>query len=177
MAEVIVVYTVPIVVDNRPYDAQACGRLVGRIWEGWIEFASADGELLRTARETTQPNRAALQKWADNLSFAYLEGALNRALALVAGDGDIVVAKPHFSGPAPAMGAQDSEVEPHAVLDPYSAGAKGEPFLRQQLGALTLSHIRDIARAYDLVDDSVDLKTVTKSELTELIVAKVKATV
>ena len=36
-------------------------------WEGWIEFHSAGGRVLRTARETTQPNRAALAYWASVL--------------------------------------------------------------------------------------------------------------
>ncbi len=48
-------------------------------WEGWIEFHSADGRVLRTARETTQPNRAALDYWASGLEPLYFEGAFARA--------------------------------------------------------------------------------------------------
>ncbi|HET8675423.1 MAG TPA: hypothetical protein VFO63_06550 [Blastocatellia bacterium] len=48
-------------------------------WEGWIEFHSAGGRVLRTARETTQPNRAALVYWASGLEPLYFEGAFARA--------------------------------------------------------------------------------------------------
>ena len=50
-------------------------------WEGWLEFDPADGEPepLRTERETTQPNRAALEYWAFGLQPVYLDGAFARA--------------------------------------------------------------------------------------------------
>ena len=51
-------------------------------WEGWIEFHPADdsaARVLRTDRETTQPNRQALVYWASGLEPLYLEGALARA--------------------------------------------------------------------------------------------------
>lgn len=51
-------------------------------WEGWIEFrpAAGGGPLLRTERETSQPNREALAYWASGLEPIYLEGAFARAL-------------------------------------------------------------------------------------------------
>lgn len=49
-------------------------------WEGWLVFAHVPGgPRLRTGRETTQPDRAALAYWADGLEPAYLDGALGRA--------------------------------------------------------------------------------------------------
>lgn len=50
-------------------------------WEGWIEFHPSDitHPTLRTGRETTQPNRAALEYWASGLEPLYFEGALARA--------------------------------------------------------------------------------------------------
>ena len=48
-------------------------------WEGWIEFAGWAGEVRRTGRETTQPNREALRYWASGLAPTYLEGALARS--------------------------------------------------------------------------------------------------
>jgi hypothetical protein len=36
-------------------------------------------QILHTDRETSQPNRAALEYWADGLEPVYLEGALARA--------------------------------------------------------------------------------------------------
>jgi hypothetical protein len=49
-------------------------------WAGWIEFVPADGtHRLRTAQETSQPNRDALAYWASGLEDVYLDGALARA--------------------------------------------------------------------------------------------------
>ena len=49
-------------------------------WAGSIEFAGGDGApRLRTAQETSQPNRDALVYWATGLEDVYLEGALARA--------------------------------------------------------------------------------------------------
>jgi hypothetical protein len=62
------------------YTARAFGeqRADGN-WEGWLEFLSASGSVRRTARETTQPNRGALEYWASGLEPIYLEGAFARA--------------------------------------------------------------------------------------------------
>jgi len=51
------------------------------IWEGWLEFKPSDitQPILRTNRETTQPNKAALEYWASGLEPLYLEGAFVRA--------------------------------------------------------------------------------------------------
>lgn len=54
-------------------------------WIGWIRFVSAEGESVETDRETTQPDRHDLRYWAGGLTYAYLEGALNRARARAAG--------------------------------------------------------------------------------------------
>jgi hypothetical protein len=50
-------------------------------WEGWLEFHPAEiGQpTLRTDQETSQPNRGALEYWAEGLEPIYLEGALARA--------------------------------------------------------------------------------------------------
>ena len=48
-------------------------------WEGWLEFHSTAGEVLRTNRETTQPNREALRYWASGLEPVYFDGAFARA--------------------------------------------------------------------------------------------------
>ena len=48
-------------------------------WEGWLEFRSALGDVRRTERETTQPNREALAYWASGLEPVYLDGAFARA--------------------------------------------------------------------------------------------------
>jgi len=49
-------------------------------WKGWLEFhPSGMGSILRTDQETSQPNRTALEYWADGLVPVYIEGALARA--------------------------------------------------------------------------------------------------
>ena len=48
-------------------------------WEGWLEFHTAGGNILRTGRETTQPNREALAYWASGLEPLYFDGAFSRA--------------------------------------------------------------------------------------------------
>lgn len=60
----------------------------GGTWKGWLEFrrvadrAEIDGpRVLRTDRETTQPDRRALDYWAGGLEPVYLEGAIARARA------------------------------------------------------------------------------------------------
>ena len=81
MAELIQTYT-EVVRDSRgaEFEVSAYGEeRAGGTWEGWVEFRSALGEVRRTGRETTQPNRDALRYWASGLEPLYLDGALSRA--------------------------------------------------------------------------------------------------
>ena len=64
------------------YVVRICGEeRIDRTWEAWLEFHPTDiGQpVLRTDQETSQPNRAAIEYWADGLEPIYLEGALARA--------------------------------------------------------------------------------------------------
>jgi hypothetical protein len=174
MAEVIHVFDATVLLDGEPYVAQVVGRPDGHVWEGWIEFASRDGsDALRTRRETTQPDRAALAYWATGLSGTYLEGALRRALEPHVTRARPAMPEPLFEAPAPTPVA-DVFAADRAVLDPFSVGAKGETLLRQELGALRGWHLRNIVRAYRLADDDVDLEAMSEGELVELIVAGVR---
>jgi hypothetical protein len=179
MAEVVFEFTEPLIADGRPYTAQVCGRSAGHVWEGWIEFSGPHAEVLRTARETTQPDREALIYWASGLSMTYLEGAFTRALNPSLVRPAEVVATPHFDGPAPSVVTPDPVVPvvpDRAVLDPYSVAEKGETVLRQELGALHAWRLRTIVQAYELADPSLDLEALTHNELIELIVNQVVAT-
>src|SRR5687768_9508695 len=72
-------------VDGATYFAQAMGRKRDDgLWEGWLEFTqmSEDAPSYTSGRETTQPNRADLDYWAQGLSQVYLQGALARARIL-----------------------------------------------------------------------------------------------
>jgi len=54
-------------------------------WEAWIEFRAVDNRAVRvTDRETTQPNRQAVEYWSTGLEPIYFEGAFSRAVALPA---------------------------------------------------------------------------------------------
>jgi transitional endoplasmic reticulum ATPase len=70
--------------DGSAYYGRACGSLAGdgtHRWQAWIEFTPVTpGPVIRTPRETTQPDRANAARWATGLRPVYLEGALERAL-------------------------------------------------------------------------------------------------
>src|SRR5918995_250226 len=89
--------------DGRYYRAQACGReLANGQWEAWLEFEDIEtGEVLRSQRETTQPNLKDTNYWATGLTPVYLEGSLDRILNPPVPREIEPVRPPHFDGPAP----------------------------------------------------------------------------
>lgn len=185
MAEAIVKYTEPVrAADGTSYLAQACGDITeDGLWEGWIEFVS-DDRALRTGRETEQPNRNDLIYWAEGLTYAYLEGALARALVLESGPPRIdieVPGEPVFDGPAEdrpvvrRVAVEPRRIIPHAILDPYVVFAEGENVLRQQLRALSRDQLVNIVRAYDLADTPASVvDDGSRHELAEYIVRAMK---
>ena len=175
MAQVVRTFDEPIFLNGVPYRTQVCGRPSGHTWEGWIEFIANDGsDARRTSRETTQPNHDALVYWALGLSPTYLEGALARTterLKVVRES----LPPPMFDGPEPSPvveGPTRVEVN-HAVLDPFSVATKGEDVLRSELSAMRPWHLRNIIRAYDLADPSLNIDAMHEPELVELIVRAV----
>jgi hypothetical protein len=76
-----------IVVDTygRRYVARAYGaRRPDDLWDGWFVFFPLDaGRPLATDRETTQSSLAAVSYWASGITTIYLNGALDRARALL----------------------------------------------------------------------------------------------
>jgi hypothetical protein len=183
MAEVLVQLDPPVADETgRIYVVRICGRVAeDGLWEGWIEFEPQDGGApLRTPRETEQPNRADLEYWATGLTIAYLEGALDRALNPPTPDlrPRSVSARPTYDRPAPnsprvARPAAPHRIRPRAVLDPFKVYAQGENVLRKELSALSDGHLVNILRAYDLVDDEVDLLALHRQALVDLIVGSV----
>jgi hypothetical protein len=58
-------------------------RQPGGLWEAWLVFFSlCTGRAIATDRETTQGKREHILYWATGLGPTYLQGALDRALAL-----------------------------------------------------------------------------------------------
>jgi hypothetical protein len=86
MAEIIQQYTPRFQDENGViYIVIACGEATAHgTWEGWLEFHPVDKtrQVLRTERETTQPDQAALEYWASGLEPLYFEGAYARARAI-----------------------------------------------------------------------------------------------
>jgi hypothetical protein len=176
MAEVLVTFNDTITgPDGDTFLARACGREMpdGR-WEGWIEFEATDGSaVLRSARETTQPNRTDTAYWATGLTPVYLEGALDRALHPVTVHPPVVEEVPAFDGPLPV--GHETLPRSESVLNPFSVYRKGEALLRSQLSALAAWHLVNIIEAYDLSDLAPStLSLMPPEQLIELIVAAVR---
>jgi hypothetical protein len=167
--------------SGREYVARACGRECDdRHWEGWLEFVPLDGgAVVRSARETTQPNRVDTEYWATGLTPIYLEGALHRALEPVEVIERVVDARPVYDEPAPnrlvvsVSGASTLRARP--VLNPFEVYEQGEDILRGQLGALDGPRLRDIIRGFSLsAGDTSELMRVSEAELTDRIIAAVR---
>lgn len=177
MAEVLVEFSDPVVgQDGDRYIARACGgEAENGLWQGWIEFVrTTGGEVLRSGRETTQPNRGDTMYWATGLTPVYLEGALRRALKPLERAPVEPMPAPAYDGPAPEPLPPAARSE--AVLNPFSVFRKGEASLRAQLAALAQWHLVNIVRAYELSDLSgATLSRMSPTELVELIVAEVRA--
>jgi hypothetical protein len=177
VAEVLAEYPTPIQGPNGvSYIARVCGAPADDgLWQGWIEFVPLDGEgpVLRSPRETTQPNRKATEYWATGLTPVYLEGALRRALNPLPARTPAPKPEPAYDGPAPDFADAPTPRPREGILNPFSVYQKGEKLLRQQLKALSAWHLANIARAYDLADDA-DVDRMMQPELVELIVSGVK---
>ena len=178
MAEVFVEFTEPVRgEDVTEFLARACGAEDEKtgLWQGWIEFTPIpDGEVVRSRRETTQPNRQDLAYWATGLTPVYLEGALHRALTPRVAVEPPPAPAPAFDGPAPdTILPVDSS---NSVLNPFSVYRKGETMLRRQLAAFSTWHLVNIIRAHDLSEqDAQSLDALSDAELVELIVGAVRA--
>lgn len=183
MAEVLVQFETMLPgPSGRTYLPRACGREEdeGGLWEGWIEFVPSDGsDVLRTARETQQPNRDDLLYWATGLTTVYLEGALRRALEPAPPAPRAIDPVPAYREPAPdAVSTSATEVQAahaRAVLDPFDVYRQGESVLQQELSALDAGHLRNIIQAHRLVDEeTVELRGMSRPALAELILAAVR---
>ena len=176
MAQTLIRFDTPIIHrDGRQYRAHACGReLENGQWEAWLEFEDVtSGEVLRSQRETTQPNHTDTVYWATGLTPVYLEGALDRILHPPAYKAVEPVRPPFFDGPAQHRRPAISNREP--IFDPFSVYEKSPDLLAQELTALRARHLRQIIRDFDLVDEGdVRLEALTEPELGSLIMQRVR---
>jgi hypothetical protein len=175
VAEVFVQFTDPVPGDGVSYIAKACGAaMADGLWQGWIEFTPSDGgAVLRSGRETTQPNREDTIYWATGLTAVYLEGALQRTLKPRVRVASAADAAPAFDAPAPD--AIEAPTSSASILDPFSVYRKGESLLRRQLGALSDWHLVNIIQAHGLTNLSApQLNALPGPALVELIVTAVR---
>ena len=182
MAEVLTEFESSVYDENgREFIARACGReCADGHWEGWLEFVPFDGGVvIRSARETTQPNRVDTEYWATGLTPIYLEGALRRALEPVQVVERVIDVEPAYDSPAPdrpivsVSGTRNARARP--VLNPFEVFQQGEDILRGQLAALDGPRLRDIIRGYSLTaGDTAELLRVSEAELTDRIIAAVR---
>ena len=176
MAEVLVEYSDPVTSkDGRTYIARACGsEMDSSRWQGWLEFVPVNGgPVVRSGRETTQPNRTDTAYWATGLTPVYLEGALDRALNPLVRVPQSPSTEPAFDGPAETVSVDAPTRE--SVLNPFSVYRKGESLLRNQLSALSGWHLLNIIEAYGLSDQRpADLAATPEAVLVELIVSTVQ---
>lgn len=84
--EIIVEHPHPIAVAGTAYRAYVFGvQRADGTWAGWIELEpEGGGRRLRTAQETSQPDREALAYWASGLEDVYFDGAVARATPVTA---------------------------------------------------------------------------------------------
>ena len=178
MAQTLIRFDTPVVhKDGDQYTAQACGReRENGQWEAWLEFENVrTGEVLRTQRETTQPNETDAAYWATGLTPVYLEGALDRILNPPKMRAVELTRPPVFDGPAPKPQRRTVTSARESVLDPFSVYEKNPDQLAQELTALRGWHLRQIIRDYDLVDESdVVLESLTEPELGSLIMHRMR---
>jgi hypothetical protein len=177
MAEVLLEFDSPVTDENgRTYTARACGdQMPEGLWQGWIEFLpiGRDAEPVRSARETTQPNRSDTVYWATGLTPVFLEGSLRRALNPLTRPPARDVLPAIFDSPAPPSRVAATNGE--AVLNPFSVYRKGEPLLRRQLSALSGWHLVNIITKHGLSDrDPALLAAAEPADLVELIVDSVR---
>lgn len=176
MAEVLLEFETVVMGDNgRTYRARACGDdMPGGGWQAWIEFLPiGNGEPVRSARETTQPNREDTVYWATGLTPVFLEGSLRRALNPLTRTPAREVVPAIFDDPAPS--SRIAPTNGDAVLNPFSVYRKGEPLLRRQLSALSGWHLVNIITAHRLSDtDPAVLAATQPAELVELIIDSVR---
>lgn len=161
--------------DGTTYTARACAdEMPGGMWQGWIEFLPiGDAKPVRSARETTQPNRVDTVYWATGLTPVFLEGSLRRALKPLTRPPPRVVLPAIFDSPAANLRVPRPNGD--AVLDPFSLYRKGEGLLRRRLSALAGWHLVKIITTHRLSDQDPSLLAAAKpSRLVDVIVAGVR---
>lgn len=135
------------VIDSRGHDFYVTvvgARRSDGEWEGWLEYVPLDdSDVLVTGTETTQPNRAALERWAETLTETYVEGAFPRALSATT---DTLSAR-LVARRAEAAAVVRATTE---LPDPFELLELGRERTRARLSALSRLILLQIIAAFDL---------------------------
>jgi len=130
-----------ILVD--PYGRRYVARSYGAcrpddLWDGWFVFFPLDGgRTLATDRETTQSTLAAVRYWASGITTVYLDGALERARALL---------------PEARLARRRAQAEEEEVLARAEAEVYEEAAAAARIQALDADHRRRDAEEALLVE-------------------------
>ena len=130
-----------ILVD--PYGRRYVARVYGAcrpddLWDGWFVFFPLDGgRTLATDRETTQSTLAAVRYWASGITTVYLDGALERARALL---------------PEARLARRRAQAEEEEVLARAEAEVYEEAAAAARIQALDADHRRRDAEEALLVE-------------------------
>jgi len=126
-------------------------------WEAWLEFVPPTDDVpLVTGTETTQPGRADVIRWAEQLTDVFLEGAFDRAR--LASD------LPRVATTTPV--ARIDPLSSAAVaLDPFELLKAGKATLRAALQPLTRAELLAIIDAYNLNPPGHSLARLTDRQL------------
>ena len=134
--------------------------------KAWLEFEDVEtGEVLRSQRETTQPNEKDTVYWATGLTPVYLAGRTRSHSPSAEGQRAGTGATTAFRRPCttPRASASDlSNREP--ILDPFSVYDKNPGSAGPGADGAAGLHLRQIIRDFDLVDErDVRLETTDRA--------------
>jgi hypothetical protein len=175
MAEMLRSFDEPIRHPSGTYRPRVVGRYAeDKMWEGWLEFVPEDGgQVIVSAVESRQAERAHLEYWAQGLTPVYAEGSLDRALHPITVRTRVAEA-PASDSPARRL-VKVPYAGPRPILDPYEVGERSLDILAQELGALGRARLLHIIAAYQMASPAADTTRMTDAELITLIVDTVAA--
>ena len=139
-------------------------------WEAWLEYVPLGDMIpLLTPIETTQPTRAAVERWAATLTETYVQGAFERAV--------VATSDMFRSRVVTRRAASHATVVPVAkdLPDPFTLFQTGTVAMRARLSTLSRAVLLDIIAAYGLNPAGKSLVWLSDRQLVTFIVTAVEA--
>lgn len=152
--------------EGREFYVSVAGnpRLDGE-WEGWLEYAPLDeSEVLLTRTETTQSNRAALERWAAALTDTYVQGAFQRAVTATT---DLLGSRVVTRRADVAAAVESATTD---LPDPFELIQLGTDRMRGRLNALPRTTLLSIIAAFGLNPAGKSLTWLSDRQLVTFIV-------